>query len=181
MQSDDELNSIIDRALSSYSDVQPLAGLEERVLNRIRASESARRSFGPLRWALALSFILVLAAAIAVRTQYRPASDMALDDASRRPIAISPLDEVTPSHSPIPGKLEQVTRRRHEHTLKPLPKREQFPAAAPITDQERALLTLVERNPVEALNLFADLKRQVSEPIEIEPLQIKPLQGDDAQ
>ena len=66
MQSDDELNSIIDRALSSYSDVQPLAGLEERVLNRIRASESARRSFGPLRWALALSFILVLAAAIAV-------------------------------------------------------------------------------------------------------------------
>jgi hypothetical protein len=39
----DDLDRLIDGALSGYSNVEPLAGLEDRVLNRVRVEASRRR------------------------------------------------------------------------------------------------------------------------------------------
>src|SRR5438876_436854 len=53
----DELDNIIDGARSSYSDVAPLAGLEQRILNRVRLAEASRRR--KIRWfSYAVAFAL---------------------------------------------------------------------------------------------------------------------------
>jgi hypothetical protein len=68
----------------------------------------------------------------------------------------------------------------HALRPKPLPKLEQFPAPTPMTAEERALLAFVEQHPAEARQVFADLQKS-DEPIEIQPIQIPPLQSDGAE
>ena len=50
-----------------------------------------------------------------------------------------------------------------------------------MTDEERALVAWVSRAPSEAAQVFADLQKRSAEPIEIQPIQIPPLQSDGAQ
>jgi len=63
----------------------------------------------------------------------------------------------------------------------PLPKQEQFPAPAALTAEEQALRNFVERNPAEAQQVFAQLRKRTSDPIEIQPIQIAPLRINGAQ
>ena len=56
----DELDRIIDDALSGYSKATPRPGIEQRVLRRIRIAETDRRSFRFLRFALPLAAALLL-------------------------------------------------------------------------------------------------------------------------
>ena len=62
---------------------------------------------------------------------------------------------------------------------RPLPKQEQFPAPRPITAEERALLALVREHPAHAQEVFVALQKS-REPIEIQAIQIPPLQSDGA-
>src|SRR5689334_13663221 len=67
MEGNDELDRRIDSALVGYSDAEPLAGLEERVLRRVRVA-SRRRMLG---WAVTLAAAAALVVtAIVVRAPH---------------------------------------------------------------------------------------------------------------
>ena len=55
---EDDLDKLIDGALSAYSAAEPLAGLEQRVLGRVRAAQASRRR--RWRWALAAATVAAL-------------------------------------------------------------------------------------------------------------------------
>ncbi len=169
-----ELDYMIDRALSAYSSAEPLAGLDERVLNRIYTAEAGRRQFRPWQWTLAVvALAAIVVVAIALWPRHVPATKGAAFVAgilppSRREPRLAPKRAVRIAVGRAPSP-------------KSYPKQEQFPAPAPITAEERALLAFVEHHPAEARQVFADLRKQGDEPMEIQPIQIAPLQTDGVQ
>jgi hypothetical protein len=64
---------------------------------------------------------------------------------------------------------------------KSLPRQEQFPAPSPITGEERFLLAFIEIHPTEARDAFAELQKRTNEEINIQAIQIRPLQSDGVQ
>jgi hypothetical protein len=168
MEGNDELDRRIDSALVGYSDAVPLAGLEERLLRRVRVA-SRRRMLG---WAAAI----VVAASVVVTVIV-----------VRVPHHVGPTYRVgVPAvmrPAPVVEKPRVVAVRRAKSRAvraMRLPKLEQFPAPTPLTAEERALLALVAHHPAEAQQVFAELQKS-NEPIEIQPIQIPPLQSDGAQ
>jgi len=176
MESNDELDRMIDSALAGYSSAQPLAGLEERVLNRVRLTDSARRRV--LGWTVAIVAVtFVLLIAILVRMPYAPVSHgiaRVQTPAPARPVPEVEQVRVAPKH-----RRGRVATRR-AGSPRPLPKLEQFPAPAPLTAEERALLAFVEHYPDEAKQLVTEQQKS-GEPIEIQLIRIPPLQSNGAQ
>jgi len=170
MEGNDELDRRIDSALVGYSDAEPLAGLEERVLRRVRVA-SRRRMLG---WAVTLAAAAALVVtAIVVRAPHHsdPPTYRVGVPAVMRP---APVVEKPPVVTVRRAKSRAARARR-------LPKLEQFPAPTPLTPEERALIAFVEHRPAEAQQVFAELQKRVDEPIEIQPIQIPPLESDGAQ
>jgi hypothetical protein len=171
MQSNDEPDRTIDSALAGYSGVEPLAGLEERVLHRVRGAEAGRRRvFG---WAVALVAAALVVPVVVVRAPRHSESKTYTVGipAVTRPVPAVETPRVAPK------------QRVKSHRLRPrtLPKQEQFPAPTPITTEERALLAFVGQHPADAQEAFAELQKRSDEPIEIQPIQIPPLRSDGAQ
>jgi len=168
MEGNDELDRRIGSALVGYSDAEPLAGLEERVLRRVRVA-TRRRMLG---WAVAFAAAAALVVTVIV---------------VRVPHHVGPTYRVgvpaVTRPAPVVEKARVVTVRRAKTRAvraRRLPKLEQFPAPTPLTAEERALLALVAHHPAEAQQVFAELQKS-NEPIEIQPIQIPPLQSDRAQ
>jgi hypothetical protein len=87
---------------------------------------------------------------------------------------------------PVPAaeKPRIITKRRVKLRVarrEPLPKLEQFPTPVPLTAEERALIAFVTRYPKEAQQAFEDLRKRSEEPIEIQPIQIPPLEDSGGQ
>jgi hypothetical protein len=158
-----EFDRIIDGALSSYSIAEPLAGLEQRVLNRIRLAESRRKRFRFWQFAVAVAAALLVMIAVTFRTDRRPVPNVVA--VVRLP---KPPVEAKPSLAP-----RKIARRAPR--VRSLPKEGQFPTLSPLTAEERALLAWVKFPAAEAPKAFAD------GPIEIQPIEIKPLQSDGSQ
>ncbi|MEO7144304.1 MAG: hypothetical protein ABI165_12475 [Bryobacteraceae bacterium] len=166
----DEIDNLIDGALAGYSGAEPGAGLEQRVLNRIRAEAPVSRKHGWPRWALvvpALASLLIVA--IVPRIERAPAPKSAA-------VVRMPAIDRSPARAAVAPA--PVPRRSTKHRAKGLPKEEYFPAPVPITAEERTLLTFVQRHPKEAEQVFSDLEKRDDSPIEIRPIQIPPLQSD---
>jgi len=156
----DEMDRLIDGALASYSSVEPLAGLEGRVGSRVRVA-GRQRMFG---WGLAVAVAAsVVVVGIMMRTEQRPALKGASGElvGGLGPVAVPKERPVVPPRA-WRNALRQPTRP------KVLPKLEQ-------------LVTFVERDPKAAVQMFADLRKRADETIEIQPIQIPPLQSDGAE
>jgi hypothetical protein len=163
----DELDKILNDALSSYSREEPRPGLDDRVSDRIR-TEGEHRRFESLRRVVAIpAFACVLFLALmflrtrdSVPKSWKPAPIIS---------STAPLPRIAP------GAVQTtVIRRRPKHVA--LPKREQFPSPAPLTAEERALLAFVVRSPKQAEQFLSDAKSRSAEPIQIKQIQIEPLQ-----
>jgi hypothetical protein len=170
----DQLDSMLDDALAGYSGAEPLAGLEDRTLHRVRAMEATRRR--PLRWA----FAFVAAALVLVAIVMRPTRN------APKPTDVARAEVPAPARPAARVEEPRVARKHRSgrsaaRASAPLPKLEQFPAPAPLTAEEQSLRSFVERDPVAAQQLFAQLRKQINEPIQIQPIQIAPLQTDGAQ
>jgi hypothetical protein len=163
----DELDKILDGALSSYSREESRPGLEGRVLKRIRAAPEQHR-FHWLRWAAAIPALACFLLAVTFWTTRNSIPK------SRKP---APIVAKTASPSLIARQAVQTTvaRRRPKHVR--LPKRGEFPTPAPLTAEERALLAFVVRSPKQAEELLTDAKSRSSEPLEIKAIHIEPLQS----
>jgi hypothetical protein len=167
----DTLDRMLDDALARYSGAEPLAGLEERVLHRVRASDVTRRR--PVGWAVAFALAAALVlVAIVVKTPRNPAS-------KPRDVARAEIPAIVePPRMASQHRRSRVVARR---APSPLPKQEQFPGPAPLTAEERALRNFVERDPAQAQQVFAQLRKRTNDPIEIQPIQIAPLRINGAQ
>jgi hypothetical protein len=169
MQNNDELDRTIDSALAGYSDAEPLAGLEDRVLHRVRLAEAGRRRV--LGWAVVIAVAAsVVMAAIVVWAPRHSESKIYIVGlpAVARPVPAAEKPRVAPK------------QRVKSHRLRPRPllKQNQFPAPTPITTEERAVLAFAELSPKDAEDAF---RKRSDEPIEIQPIQIPPLRSDGAQ
>jgi len=161
----DELDNVIDHVLATYSNAEPLAGLEQRVLDRVRIAQGARRR----RWRWALMFAVpAVAATLLVIFAPKPKS---------QPV---PLAVVATPPAPVrlpaavPPAPRRIARPRRPAIAPELAKRQFFPTPSPLTEEERLLVQLARFSP-ELL-----LARPVDE-IEIKPIQIAPLRIDGAQ
>jgi hypothetical protein len=173
----DELDEIIDGALAGYSSADPMEGLEDRVLRRVHAAGAARR--GP--WRLRLWFALpalaaLLLAGITLRIEWKPQSRTTKPTPTVAGFKPPSLPPPRPQLRPAPP----LRVAKPHHRIRTLPKQEYFPAPAPITNEERALVAWVGRAPIEAQQAFADLQKRSDEPVDIQPIQIPPLRTDGA-
>lgn len=169
---EDEIDDILSRGLSSYSDAEPLAGLEQRVLNRI-ASAPRDRSKSFLWWSAAVTAVLGLSifVAIGLRVEQRGGETVA----RLHPPAAPHQNFLSERMAPKPKA--KLAERRIQRP-RSLQKQEQFPTPTPLTGEERALLAFAERHGTEAQKAFADLRERNSQPIVIPPIEIAAIQED---
>ena len=154
----DELDNLIDGALATYSTAEPVGGIEQRVLDRVRLAEARRRRW---RWGLVLTVPAVAAVLVIFAPKPQPAPV---------PVAVA-----TPPAIVLPTGPEPIAPKPRRIVRKPeLPKRNLFPTMSPLTTEERLLVQLAQSNP-ELL-----LAKPVDE-IEIKPIEIAPLQIDGPQ
>jgi len=158
----DKIETLLDGALASYSRQEPRPGLERRVLDRIHAHAAPRTAFPRWAWAIPVAACLLWAGILWTRHVAPPARASVTHVAAAR--ATAPPSAETP---------RAVNRPRKS---KALPKLPQFPAPAPVTNEERALLAFVTRAPKEAQEALMDAPQQSVEPIRIEAIEIQPLQ-----
>ncbi|HUE04085.1 MAG TPA: hypothetical protein VMR62_31335 [Bryobacteraceae bacterium] len=165
---DRALDWAVDQALAHYSSAEPRDGLAQRVIDRVRAQGAAPR-FGFRGWALALAAAAACVMA-AVFWWARPVPHARVAGPARRPVPVAVQKTAV-----VAGFKQQA---RRANTPARLPKLREFPAPAPLSEEERAWLTLVERAP--ARDALLDLQRRGDEPIEVEAIKIEPLRSDDA-
>jgi len=167
----DELDKILDGALSSYSREEPRPGLHARVLDRIRSPQEGSR-FGWLRWAVAIpAFACVLFLAVtfwSTRDSIPKSSHPARAIAQAGPVA---------NAAPIVRARGKIKVHKRSARRMSLPKREKFPTPAPLTSEERALLAFVARLPKQAEEILINAKRRSAEPLQIEEIHIEPLES----
>lgn len=161
----DDLDKLIDVALSVYSRAEPLAGLEDRVVNRVRSAEVSRRR----RWHWALAVTVPVLAAILIVVFARQPQPAPVARVTPPPVRV----EIAPP-APPRAAIQHVEQRpapkiRRPRSPRVLPKKEMFPTLMPLTSEERLLVALAESYPHELL-----IPRV--EEIEIRPIQIAPLQ-----
>ncbi len=167
----DVLETILDSALHSYSQAEPLAGLEERILNRA-GTANVKGSRPYLRSLVVASLLGVLC--LGVFTLMRP-KQIPLVTAAHKP----PVPSLSALELPVRSPLQQVPTFRPRRPRQALAKQEQFPTPEPPTAEERNLMRFIERDPKQAAEAFASLQRKSDTPLAIEPLQVRPLQVDD--
>lgn len=182
----DELDNLIDRALPGYASAEPLHGLEDRVLKRVQAAGAARRG----QWSRWLAFaipaaIALLIAGIALRMDWRgqePVTTTQVESPPEPwPLAPEPQQSpVQPARPPAPTPA-MATKPPPPAPPPPLPKEERFPAPTPLTSEERVLIAWARQSPIEAAQVFGELQNRGIEPIEVQPIEIPPLQSDGAE
>ena len=160
---DTNLDSMIDAALSRYSEAVPLEGLEQRVLNRIRLAEMRRRRPRWLGFALAFATVLLL---VAIGFRTRPVPRARVLNVATAPSR----SRLGSGDARINGTATVRERPTVHRAQRSFPKERIFPRLAPLSSEERSLLAYVRLQPVEIQGIPAN------QPIEIEPIQIQPLQ-----
>jgi len=169
------VDQLLDASLARYAEVEPRPGLEERLLAGVRA-EPPRPLWWRWAWlpATAGAVVLIVAGAIVLSER-------------REPVRLAPpvarTAEAPAPPAPAPSPKETVPAARVKATplaprsatvlLAALPRREEFPSTAPLSEQERLLLRYVQGTPREEL-LAAGLRDPLA-PLLIEPLVIPPL------
>jgi hypothetical protein len=156
----DPVDELLDRAIAEYLEA-PRPGLEQRVLRRVR---SEGRTLMPV-WALAAVVSVCLLAFVLTRTDRVPET---VHSGTQMPPA---LHMAQAAQSPQVHRVQKAARA----VLPPaLPKRATFPTPTPLSDGERALLSLSKRHPEMAAAVATRLNKTL-EQLEIEPLEIRPL------
>jgi hypothetical protein len=163
---DDNLDHLIDRALARYTEAEPLAGMEARVLQRVRARHTGRTWV----WWAAITAALIPALALVHGWNGPVPAPPGPVDSGASSVAMTPL-AAAPRRwsldSRLPGRARHATH---------LPRLENFPARTPMTEEERVLVQLVTQSPNEAVKLFSQDERNETEPIKVDPIQVDPLE-----
>jgi hypothetical protein len=195
MRENDELDLLIDSALSTYGDPGPDSGLDQRVLARIssahasaRVAPAQRRRWLP--WAIGLPaaaglllFFLFLAGPKTANPPTSVAEGMA---------QTQQVPNITAPAEPLPVlRQEPVPLIRHVLFRPPsrpgkqanrsaaLPKLDIFPTPQPLTPAEQALVVFALRAPESERQSFIEAQKQAEAPLRIAAIEIPPLDSPD--
>src|SRR5579863_3434384 len=149
------IDEFLDSALADYSNVEPRAGIENRIIARLSAEEASPAPRAWLRWWPAFGFVaaalIVLVVWIGMSAPQKRDLDVVVKETPRA------IQQVQPQ--PAPKKMataggSHAWRPRPTHThvaLEPaklaVVKQDVFPAPSPLTDQERMLLAYLRKTP----------------------------------
>lgn len=154
-----DTDQIIERALSSYSNVAPPAGLPQRVWNRIHHAETSRRRSRALAgWSIGLA-----AAALLIMTSLPKRAIPSV------PVPSNPVISASAVQSASVAVRKPVRKRRSNRVSDPMR----------LSGEEFALLELVQHHPAAVRLALADIPLHPIEPIEVTPIAIEPLPGSD--
>jgi hypothetical protein len=168
--SGDELDRILDEALASYPGAEPLAGMEGRILERIRLSEGVRRK--------SPSWRLLLTSALAVLAFAGLVTVLMRHDASRPSTLaakVSPAPDAPTRARNLEERPARISPVRRRVAL--AVKLSVFPTPVPLTQEEHLLQLLARTNPDDAAQALDSLRK----PIVVSPIVIAPLASDDGQ
>jgi hypothetical protein len=153
--SDDQLDHVIDAALTKYAAVEPRTGLEERVLAVLRAEQTTARAKTWWRWGMAgaLAAVLVVALALALRSGKsshpvfvnRPAETQ--PSPTQAPLTANAGAETVPARVP---PVRKQNRQPISTRLAADPKLDVFPSPRPLSEEELALARYVRNFPSDA-------------------------------
>jgi hypothetical protein len=152
---DDKFDLILDAALRDYSNREPRAGFEQRILRHVQTASPVRRSYWKFGWAMAA----IVVALIIPR----------LDLPKKAPVHEISRVVKQPAPSLPPQPVPTVTKTIKKHS-----EPDKFPEPEPLTAEERALLRFVQDRPDlarETLSQSARIEELTIEPLEIEQLQ----------
>ena len=178
MKHEEELERILNEALTPYREAEPLAGLEERVLQRVHR-EGVRRLRSGWRWGLVAAGAAAIAAALVTVAVWIGLNTRAPRSITPAPIAQKPAPTARPQPAVAQdAALRPKTGSRERHAVPTAllagsrhePMREQFPAPVPLTQQERVLVALARTDPA-VLQALQDTNPST----EIAPITIEPL------
>jgi hypothetical protein len=158
----DRVDETLGEALALYAG-EPASGFEERILNGIRRRRRARRVI-LLQWALP---ILALGCSLVIFWPARPPVAARIDPSQKKS---QQAEEVV---------LGRSVGHRVAHRQVARPKMAEFPSRVPLSQQEKALLAFVQDAPEQDLAMFRDEQPAPIPPIQIEKIEIAPLQADD--
>jgi hypothetical protein len=165
---DRALDDALDNALAQYASEEPLAGLEQRVFDHVRAEGAAPRT-GVGLWVQALGFAVGAAMLVVAVWWMRPQPHVAVAGRARSvPRRAGAIETQSQTASHQPPATASVAR----------PRQARRPVS--LSSEERALLAFVARAPDQARGAFIDLQRQSTEPIQVEEIRIEPLRSDHA-
>lgn len=183
MNDNQQLDNLLDEALSAYRAAEPLAGIEDRVLQRLRLQPAERRAAW-WKWSAVAACVAMLALAawlglrghesrgpvarlqtqvsnVDVPPETRPAADA--------PRALTNQHARQPQNR-IPAQVARGPRTPMQTAQLDDSGREPAPLPQPLTGEERQLLALALAHP-DALRSIS----QENQPIAITPLAIQPL------
>lgn len=165
------VDSVLDRALRPQL-VEPRPGLEERILANL-PTQPQRGPWWQWMWIPALAAAALLAVVIGMRVLHReapaPIESKKTVQQPKQEIAVRPEP---PARDSVAPRKEVATHSGSTSARKPraevvaaalrqdLPRQAVFPAPVPLTDQERLLLALVNRQRPEAELLAAEQQAQ---------------------
>jgi len=187
MKDDNEFDRVLDDALAEYRAAEPLAGMEHRVLQRVRMQAERRKSW--LRWSAfaACAATLAVAAWIGVRARSRPEIAPVQPTTAQQqkpPAGLQPSNENTHAANqgpaPRPAKVVKAALSRSSNVVRQSALArtgqasigQQFPSPTPLNSEERALLALAQTHPevLRRLPSNHDDREIAIAPINIQPL-----------
>ena len=180
MTNNDEFELVLDDALAEYREAEPLAGLEDRVLHRLRLQTEHRRKIG-WGWAAigAVAAALAVAAWIGLGNRTRqqvvvqtqaPAVDSQTRTAQTRATSGQPTPKRLPGRQNAASQRGRMPAQAQLASIERAPMREQFPSPAPLKPEERILLALATTHPEILMDQPDGGKEIVIAPISIQPL-----------
>lgn len=157
-QNDEKLDALLESALSRYGDVEPLSGLEARILERLRR-QPARR--GWLMWGALAATALVVAGIALYPLAERPGPKVVtVPSKSVSPVATAAASGTkTAPPQRVTASAPRRERRTQTASAKAkLPRREVFPSPSPPSEQELLLAEYMASVP--RTELLAQASRQ---------------------
>ncbi len=183
MTFNDELDQMLDEALAEYRKAEPLAGLEGRVLQRVKLQSEHRQRLW-WQWSATATAAAMLAFAawigLSGRARYEAVPSPVVQKQALPAEPNPRTADITTAHAakPMAKKVRPLSARVSAPgqlaSAKGAPMQEQFPTPAPLKSEERVLLALTQTHP-EALQELS--RTQDDQEISISPINIKPLAG----
>ena len=187
MRENDELDRLIDSALSTYGDPGPDSGLDQRVLVRISSARASTRvAHAPRRrwvlWAIGLPAAACLLLFFLAGPKTAPPPTGVAKGASQPqelptvPPHIGALPVPRHEPAPISRQLPSSQSRRSGNTTRAvaLPKLDLFPTPQPLTPAEQALIDFALRAPESERKSFIAAHTQAEAPLRSSAIEIPP-------
>ena len=182
MHDQDDLDRVLDSALSSYA--APAPGFEERILGSVtaagRAHPEPRRSW--LQWAIAIPAAACLLIALALFLHPRPRKMSGVQHARNAPAVSQAPRQETAASSGTPALPHPRPRRALPRMpgIMPavaagLPKRDLFPTPQPLTPAEQAFIRYVATAPEQDRRSLLEAQAKQDAPLAISAIKIAPI------